>query len=1134
MTNKFPLKWPGLLLAMVVLISFSCNKRSGTPKILVFSKTAGFHHESIPAGNAALIQLGAGNGFQVDTTTNPDYFTDDSLKKYSAVVFLSATGNLLNNYQEAAFERYIQSGGGFVGIHAAADAEYDWGWYGRLVGGYFKSHPKQQEAVLNVVDASHPSTEHLPKDWRRKDEWYNFKKLSKDIKVLIKIDEKSYEGGENGNDHPMAWYHDFDGGRSFYTELGHTDESFSDSLYLKHVLGGIKYAIGGNKELDYDKAKTFNVPEEDRFVKTVLSEGALTEPTEMAILPNLDILVSQRRGELMLYSQSTKEVKQVGLLDVYWQSGVEGVNAEEGLLGLTVDPDFKSNNYVYLFYSPVDTSVNRLSRFEFKNNVLDKESEKVILEFYSQRGICCHTGGSLTFGNDHELFLSAGDNSTPFDEPNQKFVNHGFAPLNDEPGHMQYDARRSSGNSNDLRGKILRIKINKDGSYSIPEGNLFAKGQEKTRPEIYVMGNRNPYRIAFDKKSGYLYWGEVGPDASSDSLETRGSRGYDEVNQARKAGFFGWPLFVGNNYPYHEYNYVTGQSGQAFDPEKPLNNSRNNTGLRELPPAQPAFVYYPYGESVEFPQVGGGGRNAMAGPVYHTDLYPKETRYPDYYDGKFFMYDWIRNWIKAVTMLPNGDFDKMEPFMEHTSFASISDMEVGPDGRIYVLEYGKGWFSKNPDAGISRLDYLSGNRPPKAGKVTVEKLNGRLPFTVSAKVEASDPENDKLTYVWKIGDVTKETTEPSLTYIITKAGDYNISAEVLDAEKASSGSNVVTVYAGNEEPQVDVILKGNQSFYFPGKSLAYEVKVTDGSNKIDANNLFISADYIQGTDLAGASLGHQQVSEAIMGKNMMMSSDCQSCHKLNEKGIGPSFTQVADKYKKDPGAMAHLTQKIIKGGSGVWGEVAMPAHPTLKEGEVKQMVTWVLSLTKEANTKKSLPLKGDYIPKPDVEHKQNTVFALTASYTDLGGAGIKPLSSSKALYLRSNLLDAGSFTSVSGFSAKDSSGVKYFVFPDDEGRLKITNVDLTGVSKVEISGLANGRAVTYLIAINLDHMNGINMGNIGVSKIVFGDNKSTASTNITLKEGSDGKMHDVYMSFKSTSPGTSQKPLLKTIRFIAE
>ncbi|RYY15799.1 MAG: ThuA domain-containing protein, partial [Chitinophagaceae bacterium] len=652
----------------LVSVLFACNSRSGKPRILVFSKTTAYRHSAIPAGKDAILKLSAENGFDVDTTENADYFTEDSLQKYAAVVFLNTTGNMLNNYQEAQFERYIQAGGGFVGVHSATDGEYDWGWYSRLVGAQFESHPEQQEAKLDVVDQTHISTKQLPKEWRRKDEWYNFKKISPDVKVLIKLDETSYKGGKNNNNHPMAWYHEFDGGRAFYTAMGHTDESYKEENYLKHLLGGIQYAIGDNKKTDYAKAKSLPVPDEDRFTKTILTEGTLFEPTEMTILPNFDILVAQRRGELMQYKNADKTFKQVGFLNVYHKTNTKGVNAEEGFLGLQADPDFAKNHYVYAFYSPIDTSVNRLSRFKFENDTLDMKSEKIILQFYSQREICCHTGGSIAFGPNNELFLSAGDNSTPFDEPGQRFVNKGFGPLDDRPGHEQYDARRSSGNTNDLRGKIMRIKINEDGSYSIPDGNLFPKGTANTRPEIFVMGNRNPYRISVDKKKGYVYWGEVGPDANADSTGTRGPRGYDELNQARKAGFFGWPLFVGNNYPYNLYDYASGQSGEAFDPAKPLNKSRNNTGLQELPPVSPAFIWYPYGESKEFPQVGSGGRNAMAGPVYYADMFPKDTRYPDYFNNKIFIYDWIRGWIKVVTMRENGDFDKMEPFMGGTKF----------------------------------------------------------------------------------------------------------------------------------------------------------------------------------------------------------------------------------------------------------------------------------------------------------------------------------------------------------------------------------------------------------------------------------------------------------------------------------
>jgi glucose/arabinose dehydrogenase/type 1 glutamine amidotransferase len=684
----------------------SCSsKRSSKPSILVFYKTGGYYHESIPSGVKAIQELGLKNDFDVDTTTNAGMFVEDSLKKYAAIVFLSSTLELLAGNQEIALERYIQAGGGFVGIHAAADAEYDWKWYVQMIGASFKSHPANQEATLIINDKNHPSTNFLPATWTRTDEWYNFKNLNPDVKVLISIDEKSYQGGENGDKHPMAWYHNFDGGRVFYTELGHTNESFVEPMYLKHILGGIQYAIGDNTS-DYSKAHSVFAPDESQFTKTDLVKGTFFEPTELSVLPNLDVLVVQRRGEILLYNNTSKKIKQAGFLNVYWKTNTPGVNSEEGLLGVKADPDFAKNHFVYMFYSAPDSPVNRLSRFTLENDTILNSSEKVILEFYEQRDICCHTGGSIAFGPNKTLFVSTGDNTTPFDEPKQKYVSHGYAPLDDRPGHLQYDERRATANTNDLRGKILRIRVNEDGSYEIPEGNLFPKGTAKTRPEIYVMGNRNPYRISVDPKNGNLYWGEVGPDANVDSLETRGPQGYDEVNQARKAGFFGWPFFIGNNYPYHIYDYATGKSGPAFDPAKPINNSRNNTGLNELPPAQPAFIWYPYGISTtDFPSLGAGGRTAMAGPVYYSDLYPKETRYPSYYDGKFFFNEWMRGYIKAVSMKPNGDYDRMEPFMPNTKFHAAIDIEVGPDGRFYVLEYGSGWFSKNEDAGLSRIDY---------------------------------------------------------------------------------------------------------------------------------------------------------------------------------------------------------------------------------------------------------------------------------------------------------------------------------------------------------------------------------------------------------------------------------------------
>lgn len=670
----------------------------------MFSKTAGYRHTAIDSGKRAIINLGTANGFEVDTTENPEMFTESNLKKYAAVVFLNSTGNVLTHLQETAFERFIQAGGGFAGIHSASDTEYDWIWYAKLVGANFESHPKIQQAKILVINKDHPSTRHLPDIWERTDEWYNFKKINKDVTILAKIDETSYEGGKNGNEHPMAWYHEYDGGRSFYTAFGHTDESYKDSFFLQHILGGIQYAIGKNK-LDYSKAKSVFPPDEKNFIKTNLVSGELFEPTEMTILPNLDVLIIQRRGEILLYKNKEKKLKQAGFLNVYFKSKNDS-NVEEGLLGVCKDPHFEKNNWIYVFYSPADTSVNRLSRFELINDTIDNQSEKIVLQFYSQREVCCHTGGSIAFGPDGLLYLSTGDNATPFDEKGQLFVNRGFAPLDDRPGHEPYDARRSASNSNDLRGKVIRIKVNPEGTYHIPDGNLFAKNQEKTRPEIYVMGTRNAYRISVDQKNSFLYWGDVGPDSDKDSLETRGSKGYDEINQARKAGYFGWPLFIGNNFPYYEYNYNTGKTGIRFDPNSPVNNSRNNTGIKNLPAAQSAFIWYPYGITYnEFPQMGTGGRTAMAGPVYYVDLFPGKKGLPDYYNGKLFIYEWMRNFIKVVSLQPNGDFYKMEPFLENTKLAAPVDMELGPDGKLYILEYGTGWFSKNKDAGLSRIDY---------------------------------------------------------------------------------------------------------------------------------------------------------------------------------------------------------------------------------------------------------------------------------------------------------------------------------------------------------------------------------------------------------------------------------------------
>ncbi|MCU0491987.1 MAG: ThuA domain-containing protein [Chloroflexaceae bacterium] len=215
-----------------------------TFRVLVFSKTAGFRHGSIEAGLAAIRQLASQHNFSVDATEDSTAFSDANLAQYQAVVFLQTTGDLLDENQQNALQRYIRAGGGFVGIHAAADAEYDWPWYGELVGAYFKSHPAIQQATLVVENRTHPSTRHLPERWTRTDEWYNFRTNPRpNVSVLISLDESSYQGGDMG-DHPIAWFRPFDGGRTWYTGLGHGDETFSEPLFQQHLLGGILWAAG--------------------------------------------------------------------------------------------------------------------------------------------------------------------------------------------------------------------------------------------------------------------------------------------------------------------------------------------------------------------------------------------------------------------------------------------------------------------------------------------------------------------------------------------------------------------------------------------------------------------------------------------------------------------------------------------------------------------------------------------------------------------------------------------------------------------------------------------------------------------------------------------------------------------------
>lgn len=700
-----------LLLAVSTASIASCSKSttaqaeplaaseqsSELTSVLVFSKASGWVHDSIPEGVAAVKALVEQKGLTPVVTDDANAFKDDQLRNMAAVVFVNTTGDILNNQQQLAMERYIQAGGGFVGIHAAADTEHegDWYWYRRLVGAVFESHPDDpsnvQQAKVKVVNNAHAATQGLPAEFYLADEWYNFNSLSDIRNDLLVVDERTYQGGSHGAYHPIAWYHDFDGGRAFYTGLGHAKQTFSNPWFVTHLSGGLDYALGKRKALNYSNVR----PDSRRFSRKTLVEG-LNEPISFDLTADYSAaMIAQREGELLWLDVATKQVHTMAEFDVF----APAKRIEFGLIAVAFDPDFFANQIIYVMYNLADASgehelLQRVAQFTVQNKIVNMASERVLIDIPNDN-TCCHTGGNIEFDQAGNLFVALGDNSNPFESNDS-------GPMNNKADGTYHDALRSSGNTQDLRGKILRIHPDKNGGYTIPAGNLFASS-EQGRPEIYVMGTRNPYTITVDDSTGDLYYGDVGPDAKEDSIEF-GPRGYDEINKVTQAGFFGWPAMVANNKPYRMYDYQAQTSGNYFDPLGVKNFSPRNTGLKTLPPAQPALIWYPYARSERFPELGQGGRNALV-----AGMYPKRTEgdlaYPAYYQRKLFIGDFMRSWVKVVTLDDYDNVIKIDNFAPTIKFAGPLDMKITQDGRLWVLEYGTQWWAGGSEPKFSFIDY---------------------------------------------------------------------------------------------------------------------------------------------------------------------------------------------------------------------------------------------------------------------------------------------------------------------------------------------------------------------------------------------------------------------------------------------
>ena len=804
-------------------------------------------------------------------------------------------------------------------------------------------------------------------------------------------------------------------------------------------------------------------PDPTRFTRTVLVDG-LDEPFQLEFDGKGRVYwIERSSGNVKRLDESTGEVALLGTIPTT-------VVAEGGLMGILLARDFETSRQIYFYYSFVGdgTRESRLSRFTLgPDDRLDLASEKVLLRWpIDTKG---HMGGGMTWDAAGNLYLTVGDNSAATQ----------YAPLRfSEPGGKGQDGLRTAANTNDLRGKILRIHPEPDGSYTIPEGNLFPPGTPKTRPEIYTMGDRNPWRPSIDSRTGYLYWGEIGPDAGRDSAGV-GPMGYDELNVARGPGNFGWPMFIGYNRPYNRYDYASGKDAEPFDPRHPVNPSPNDTGLRELPPAQPALMAYPYGVSEEYPLLGSGGRAAVGGPVYHRADRPGAARpWPSYFEGKWLVVDYVRNWIMAVeTNREATKVTSIERVLPGIHYLNPIDMVFGPDGDLYVVEYGGA-----PNGRISKVSYNAGNRAPRVAiRPSVKAGATPLRVTLSSKGTV-DYDHDDLKYDWTVapaaGGEARHYDTPEATVTFDRPGEYRVSLKATDPSGASDTAST-TIVAGNEPPRVALtVTRGNRTFYFPGRSIAYRVTASDREDgaippgAVRVTGEFIPSGLTPEQAERARALPPEESARNLQALEIVSRSDCRGCHAEDRKLVGPAFRSVAERYAGDTAAVPRLAHKIVTGGSGVWGTTAMPPHPNLTPAEATTLAEYVLSVGQRGASPEDLPLQGTYrTPAPKGAGGRNPVrventgsYLLRASYTDHGANGVAPITTTDALLLRQpRIAPQDADVQSQGTNYAPSMGDPMFTVNRSGAYVGFRRVDLTGVDSISVGALTRFYAWSHFV-----------------------------------------------------------------------
>ncbi len=475
--------------------------------------------------------------------------------------------------------------------------------------------------------------------------------------------------------------------------------------------------------------------------------------------------------------------------------------------------------------------------------VLDVASRIDVLRVEMQREQSTHNAGALEFGPNGDLYLSTGDDTEPFQSG-------GFNPIDERPGRAPWDAQRSAANTNDLRGKILRIHPEPDGSYSIPPGNLFAPGTALTRPEIYVMGLRNPFRVDVDPAAGWVIIGENGPDSPQD-VPGRGPSGRVEWSISKQAGNLGWPYCIGDNVAYNDFDFATNTPGPLFDCDSPVNESPNNTGLTVLPgPSQPALVWYGTNQSEDWPEVGGPGASSPAGgPIFHHDPgLVSDVQFPAYFDGVPFFYEWGRSILAELRLDENGAVHKLNRLFPNFEFSAPIDIEFGPDGALYVLEWGAAFDpTLDPTPELVRIEYrpnLAGNRPPVV-HASATPSSGAAPLAVSFSSAGSfDPDGDAITFAWDFeSDAVVDSTDPNPSFTYPATGTYNARLTVTDETDRSAVVNL-PIAVGNTRPTVAIDEPPHGGFFDFGDYIRFSVDVQDPEDGvIDCSDVVVQPEF---------------------------------------------------------------------------------------------------------------------------------------------------------------------------------------------------------------------------------------------------------------------------------------------------